>query len=462
MMSQRFLLFIRANVPDFLLALALSVALSYAILSGFDASLNMRTQFALEALIAGVFLLICYVGAWSRGMRIVSIVVALLYAVGAVIGALAMTPAVVSAIAEGAVNDVEGNYAIFVIVLLVVALFVYLMSRSRAGVVILAIVAVFSCGVTQFLFRAWLFEEGGLVDSVLVLGICVAFVIYQRYRVGIVKSDQRARPSFAMGAIVGVVAAMASVGIAALLFMGIIAPLNLETPVLKPFEHHIIPPIVDYTGANDQYLVEDPEVFSSLLNEREDATSQNAEGGSVPDEEQTETASSPLMRFLQSIAIFSEDDWSEDFDPVTIDRMHFGFLFILVFLLSVVIGLVLLRMSRRKARLHKMRDESYDRQVIYLYGFLLSRLKRLKMGKPDTSTPLEFAYDSRRKLVPFTRKTGKVDFVKVTLVYQRAAYGLGPVSQEDYDGVCRYYRAFFGNAHRHVGTLKWLWKFWRI
>lgn len=142
--------------------------------------------------------------------------------------------------------------------------------------------------------------------------------------------------------------------------------------------------------------------------------------------------------------------------------MQFGFLFVLVFILALIVGLVLLRISRRGARLRKMAGEPLDRQVIFLYGFLLSRFDRLKMGKPPASTPLEYAYDFRRKFVAFTRKTGKVDFVKVTLVYQRAAYGSEPVSQEDFDDVRRYYRAFFGNAHRYMGTLKWLWKFWRI
>lgn len=307
-MKRRVGLFVRAYGIDFLLALVLSVALSYAVLSGFDASLGLRMHFGLEALLAGVFLLVCYAGAWSRGMRAASIVVALVYGIAAVVVALAMAPPEVSALAEGSVNDVEGNYAIFVVVLLVTALVVYLLSRSRAGSVALALIAVFVCGIVQYLFRDWLFSEGGLIDFMVVLATGVALVVYQRYRIGIAKSKQRSGPAFGLGALVGLLVATVSMGCAALLFCLVIAPMNLSTPVLKPFEHHIVPPIVDYTGAYDQYLVEDPERFSSLLNEREDATSKNAEGGSVPDEEQTETSSNPIIRFLQSISIFSEDD----------------------------------------------------------------------------------------------------------------------------------------------------------
>lgn len=461
-MSGQFKRFAKSSALDFLMTLVLALALGYAVLSGFESTLVMRTNIGLMALVIGGLLLILYAGGWSRGARVVSIVGVIVYAVAAMAVALFLTAPEALPFADGTVNDVEGNHVIFVIVLTVVGLLVYLLSRSRAGALVLAFLAVFTCGVVQYLFPEWISEEGGFIVFVTCLVVSIMLVIYRRYVIGVTKTDHHARLAFAQVFALGLGVCAITAGIAAALFALVIMPLNLQTPVLKPFEHRIIPPIVDYTGAYDEYLVENPDVFTSLLNEKEDATSQNASGGSVPDEEQTETNSSPLMQFLQSMTIFSEDDWTESFDPVSYDRLQVGIPIALVLVIVALLVLVILRIRRRDVRLKRLREKPYAERVVFLYGFLLSRLKRLKLGKPETSTPLEFAFDSRKKLVPFTRKTGKVDLVEVTLIYQRAVYGSEEISAEDYAKVERYYRAFFNNAHRYMGTPRWLVQFWRI
>ena len=457
-MSEQFKRFAKSSALDFLMTLVLALVLGYAVLSGFESTLVMRTNVGLMALVIGGLLLILYAGGWSRGARVASIVGAIVYAVAAMAVALFLTAPEALPFADGTVNDVEGNHAIFVIVLVVVGLLVYLLSRSRAGALVLAFLSVFTCGVVQYLFPEWISEEGGFVVFVTCLVVSVMLVIYRRYVIGVTKTDHHARLAFAQTFAFGLGVCVITAGVAAALFALVIMPLNLSTPVLKPFEHRIIPPIVDYTGAYDEYLVENPDVFTSLLNEKEDATSQNASGGSVPDEEQTETSSSPLMQFLQSMTIFSEDDWTESFDPVSYDRLQIGIPIALVLVIVALLVLVILR----DVRLKRLRENPYAERVVFLYDFLLSRLKCLKLGKPETSTPLEFAFDSRKKLVPFTRKTGKVDLVEVTLIYQRAVYGAEEISAEDYAKVERYYRAFFNNAHRYMGTPRWLVQFWRI
>lgn len=454
--------FLRAMGYDFALVIVLATALSYAVLSGFEATMNLRMNIGLSALLGGIMLVMLYAGSWSRSLRVVSIVGAVVYAAICIVVAIALAGDATPVIVDGAVNDVEGNYAIFVVVVLTVAVLCYLLSRTRPGMIVLAVLAVFCCGVVQFLFRDWSSQEGGLVVFLVVLCASVALYIYRRYYIGVTKSEHNERVVFGQAALLGLGISALAIALSGLAFSLVIAPMNLSTPLLKPFEYYIIPPITEYTGAYDQYLVENPDEFSSLLNEREDATTQNAKGGSVPDEEQVDKATNPFITFLQSIAIFSEDDWSEDFDPVSIERMRFALLVLLLLFVLATLAVIIARIRVRDRRLRKLEDKPLSERVVFLYEFLLTRLDRLGLGKPETSTPLEFAFDSRRNLVPFTRRTGQVDFVKVTLVYQRAVYAGGDVSEEDYDCVRRYYRAFFNNAHRHVGTPRWLWKFWRI
>lgn len=455
--------FLRANLLDMVLVLVLSLSLVYAVLSGFDATLPMRTNFGLEALVSCVLLVILYAGAWSHKVRAISIVCAIAYFVAVLVVSLVMTSSEAAPFADGrTINDVEGNYAIFAITVLVITLLTYLLSRSSTLVVILALISVFTCCVVQYLFRDWAANEGGVIDFVIVLVISVSLIVYRRYRISSDAAEHKANTAYAQTFAFGVVISGVVVAISAVLFALVIAPLNLQTPVIKPFEVRIIPPIEDYTGTYDEYLVENPEEFTSLLNEREDETNQNTKGGSVPDNEETQTDAAPIIQFLKSMTIFSEDDWTEVFDPTTINRIRLGLTVALLLLVAIIAAAIALRIHWREVRLKKLSDKPYSMRVISLYDFLLSRLDRLKLGKPATSTPLEFAFDSRRKLAVFTRNTNKVDLVEITLIYQRATYGKEDVSKEEYERVVRYYREFFKNAHRFVGTPKWMYLFWRI
>ncbi len=92
------------------------------------------------------------------------------------------------------------------------------------------------------------------------------------------------------------------------------------------------------------------------------------------------------------------------------------------------------------------------------------RLRRAtaNIRKPHHLTPMEFTVGTQRVMAPFAQGTEGEDFVDVTDTYQRVCYGGCPVIAEEYDRLVGYYRAFFKNARKHVGKVKWLYTFWRI
>lgn len=456
------ILFLRAVIPDFVFCAAIACGVGYAVLSGFDATLTMRGELGLQLALIGGMLAILFAGSWSKRARGISIAAAVAFFVAAFAIAASSTPDGVSLTADGALNDVEGNYTVFAAVELVVAVLTYALSRRPSSALLLAVTSVFVCAVTQYLFRDWLSSEGGIIAFLVVLVTSFALVIYQRYRASAASSDQLVTPSFTTAAVSGLAVAALCIGGGCLAYIGIIAPLNLETPVYKPFEYRIIHPIVEYTGVYDQLLTEDPDKFSSLLSDKAEETTQNTEGGASPQENAEEPADNPLTSFVQSLTVFSDDSWTEAFSTVTIDQLALSALIALLVVALLCATIVAARIRWRSIRLRRIEEKTPAKQVICLYDFLLSRFARLGLGKPAQSTPLEYAYDFRRKMVPFTRGTGKVDLVRITLIYQRAAYGSGDIAPEELDDIKRYYRAFFGNAHRYVGTIRWLWKFWRI
>lgn len=455
-------LFLRSVVPDFLLCAAVALGVGYAVLSGFDATLALRDEPALQVGVVCAMLAVLFAGSWSKGARAASLAAAAALFAGGIAVALSLMPEGTAVMLDGSLNDAEGNYPVFVAVELLVAVLAYALSRRPAGALLSAVLAVSACAVVQYLYRDWLSAEGGMAAFLVVLCASIAQAAYQRYRASARESDRLASPAFASAALFGLVVAALCAGIAGAAYVGVVEPLGLGTPVLKPFEHRIVHPVVEYTGVYDQYLVEDPSRFSSLLGDKADETAQNSEDGSVPQEDSESAADNPLVQFVQSLTVFSDDDWTESFDAVTTERMRWGALAAVLAFVALCALLVVARVRRRTALLRRIERKEPAEQAICLYEFLLSRFARLKLEKPAQLTPLEYAYDFRRRMVPFTRGTGKVDFVRVTLVYQRAAYGSGEVSEEDLDALKRYYRSFFGNARRFVGTPAWLWKFWRI
>lgn len=461
----RLALFLKSSAFDFLLVLIVSVALTFTVSYGFESAAGYRGNVVLIVGITVPLLLALFLGSWSKRALVPSVVITVVLAVIIVAGAMVlMSPEVGLFTDAGAINDVEGNYVPFAIVAVVVPVIVYLLSRRTAGLVFLLILGVMACGVIQFLYRDWLSDQPGLPAAVgVLLGIAMLFV-YQGYKQSVYSAKRVKRTSFfgafGFSALVGMVCV--AVGLA--VFYGAVANLDLGTPVIKPFESYVARPTQENAGAYEKQDVYGDDTTDDTDDDM-DETNQNAEGGDSESNDAQENAGpiSTIGNFIKQIT--GQDSSHEDEDNESISYLILNLVMPIVITLLVLlcVGIIVFWHYRRKMRLKRIDAYPPQYRVWYLYTFLLERLRRLKIVKPDHLTPLEFAIGFEQTLAPFTRDTGGVDFAGVTGVYMDACYGGGTVSLEDYERVVSYYRAFFKNARRHVGWPKWvLWKFWRI
>ena len=90
----------------------------------------------------------------------------------------------------------------------------------------------------------------------------------------------------------------------------------------------------------------------------------------------------------------------------------------------------------------KIEELPLPERVALLYNFFMRGFERLKVEKPLTATPIEFALSSATELAGFMRNDSQADLLGITLIYQRAVYGAGNVSEEDYNYVRDYYLSF--------------------
>ncbi len=451
-------MFAKSALPDFVWAIVVAVALSSAVSYGFESAPELCDNYPVIAALCTVVMLPMVFGSYSRRTLVPGIVLTAVAASAVIALGVQHTPAQVPLFADGWVNDVADNYVVFAVVVVVVSMLVYLLSRRKAGLVVLLVLAVVCCAFVQFLFREWAVQAGGLAVSLAaLLGIGALFVL-QGYRAGIMGSNRVKKTSFFAAALFSVVVAAVSVGIGCGLYYVVVQPLNLSTMTLKPFQETFAQPTIEYMGVSGYTLI-DSDKDTNSTNDQQLNTNQNQEHK----DNKNGTVGEAYASINKALENLDPDNWNAAFDPVMFKKMAFAVLWVVLAIVVVLFVLVVLRRSCRKRRLAKIAGLVPAQQVDWLYRWFIERFDRLKIPHVESLTPLEFALGSRRVLQSFDDAEHDVDFVRVTDIYQRACFGAEPLSRAEYDEVIGYYWAFFGNACRYSGKLRWiLWRFWRI
>jgi hypothetical protein len=75
---------------------------------------------------------------------------------------------------------------------------------------------------------------------------------------------------------------------------------------------------------------------------------------------------------------------------------------------------------------------------------------------------MEFALATRAQMAPFCKNTGGVDFLALTLIWQRAAFDTGRLTEDDWQHMRTFYVNFLPNSKDYLGKYRWLLYFWRL
>ncbi|MDO4501726.1 MAG: hypothetical protein Q4D06_00945 [Coriobacteriia bacterium] len=457
----RLRLFLESSLFDFVLVMVASVALTFTISYGFESAASLRGNWMLEAACTAPLLLAMFAGSWSKKALVPSAVVTVLLAVGIVVGFAMAMPAGTELFVDGMVNDVDQNYVVFALVVVVVPVAVYLLSRRRAGVVALLVLDVLACGTIQFLYRDWTAMGSGTAAFLISFFAVGMMMIYQTYRSSVYGAKRVKKTAFPAAFGFAALIAGVCVAVGALVFFGLINALGISTPNIKPFTDYYQRPVIEYSGAFSRQQVINPNKYTSTLTENEQQTNQEVPGGKQS-QDSTAPTMDPLEGVAQALTSFDADEWAEQFQAIGYETVVLTSVSVVALIALLIAAIILARRWWRERRLQKIADLPVGNRIVYLYDFLMGRFHRLKICKPEQLTPMEWAMASRRTLMPFTKGTGGVDLLTLTLIYQRVIYGTGDVTERDYKRVERYYRQFFGNAREYTGKVKWLWKFWRI
>ena len=457
-------LFLRATLFDFMLVLVVSTCLTIAVSFGFESAPNLRTNVLLVTGITAPMCVLLFAGSYSKRAIPVSVVLCIAYGIALLAVLQSMAPSDVPLFVDNAVNDTGDNYFVFGLVVAIVPVLVYLLSRRRAGVFVLFVCGALACQLTQFMFRDWADTEPALAISLIAYVCMAAMFVFQSYRSSIYQARRLKQTHFAGVSAYAMLIAGICLGAGALVFFVIIAPAGLSTPGIKPFQEYFERPTIEYSGIYTEQEVENPDIVTNKTNDEVQKTNQDAKGGvdnQSPQDDNSQGAN-PISTTLQQFSNFDLNDWQEMFDTINYNQLALNAALLLIPLIALFVLVVWLFHRRRAKRLEKIANEDPAYRVWFLWAFLEERLRRLGIEKPDTLTPMEYALASRNVMLPFNRGTGGVDYLQLTLIYQRAVYAGANVSEDDYKKFESFYNAFFANAKRVSGKIKWLWRFWRI
>ncbi len=469
----RLRLFLESSLFDFIMVLMVSVSLTFTVSYAFYSAGDYRGNVALLIAITAPLLIALFLGGWSKKALIPSAIITALIAAVIIGVAAAFTPSDIPMFTQSqkvlgvllvaptrVVNDVDENYVIFAMIAVVIPVLVFLLSRRTAGLVILMAGCVIATGTVQFLYRDWMESEPWLPAFVcMLLGVGMLFV-YQCYRQSVYSAKRLKRTTF-LGAfvfstLVGAVCVLFGLGV----FYGVLDSMGIETPELKFFQNYVSAPISEHEGVYTDFAVIGDDTTSETNDNDPEETNDDAEG----EGQASEGLLAQISGLLSQISKAFDFDASEaESNQINYLIIRLATIIITILLILLIVGIILGRRAMRERRLKKIENASSAYRMWYLYTFFLERLRRMKIRKPAYLTPLEFALGFRKTMQPFTRNTGGVDFVEVTILYMDVCYGDKPLDSKDYERVKSYYRAFFKNAREYVGWPKWvLWKFWRI
>lgn len=437
--------YIKLRIWDFFLCILCQIGLIFNIFAGFildDAVCNsVILVILLFAVLDAVFLIFAY----NKKLMIA----------GIILGIAVMTVYVFIAASSGIYDDEAANsLGISLFLIFVVGLLVFLLSRSRAGIVVLFVLGNFVIAGSYFLqydVKLWTF----LLFEVAVL----LFFLYRNYCITLmnVHAGKVKIPAYLIQSlIICLIAFVLGCGVYKL----IIKPLNPPARDLKLITVLEDMEVLKVIGVSSIREMLDPDklseeelkriVYSDQLDEENEE--QEIE---KPTEEET-TGSDPADE--QN----SEQNGSGELESQFVYNLFhkYGWVVILVIIALIISAAFVIRNMRRKKWQTAVDALSRENQVVNYYQYFLSSLSKLGYKKPDQFTLYEYSEAISYEMEAF--QSGEVTFDKLTKVYVGTYYGAHEVTVEEAGWFKEFYKGFLGNTRKEAGFLRYCIKFFTL
>lgn len=445
--------YIISVLPEAILLVVVSTSLAYYFSTGFVAGEGISGCVPIALAVCAVLTAVLHAIAWSKRTALVggvSLAVVLLVAF-----------AIALAVGGGAnvLEDTEGNLVLFASCVVLTCIGCFLLSRKVVLCALLVVGGAFACGVMQYLY-----QEGHAVSFAVFIVSAASLLMCRVYRAGLVGSLTR-RTAFAPTAGFALFTALVAVGLSALVFFVVIAPLDSPALEVKLITEYKALEELPRRGTSETLSITDPDLTSTVLNgEFTDAQEDDTERETETDSQGTSVAES-VQEARQSIGSslgYAADGAVSLFDLITFNQKWYGFVLLIVLAVLVLVAPWVIKHVTRKRFLDNALLLPPRECVKTLYERFMRNFSRLGVGRAQSATPFEFAVNTQRELAIFSLDATDGGFMRVTSAFARASFGDKEPTSADIAACRNFYGSFFSNARKYAGVPKYIRLYFRL
>lgn len=429
--------YLKQRTADCLLCICLSASMVSAVCSGFVLedpwSRNVAAVFALCAVLQFLLLLIA-----RRRLSI---------GIGIAVGAIAAIGAAVYLRTYQPFTEESSNSAfIFLLISVIACILIFLLSRTRAGIVVLFLLGNFIQAGSHFLqFPAPLWSLLLFLLSVSVLFFHRTYIVSASHadlgKIHLVKYLGQILPL-----------CLAALLIAGGLYAGVVRPLNPPTQELKLITVLKSMDPLKVLGVSSVETVLDPDMSSEQPPEEDDFAGDEGEDPSddlgketPPPNESPEDSDKQQQN--------TDSERQQFWTAIRYDDGVRSYLWLLLLIPLLIVAAFVLRLLLRKRWRKKVRALSHEEAVVNYYQFFLKRLERLGLKRAKQHTLEEYVSHTQVQLEPFGE--GHSTFGDLTAIYEKVLYGRCPVSDEEYGQFEAFYDSFYRCLRKEAGVVKY-------
>ncbi len=428
---------------DWILCNLISIGLIVNILSGFEID-NMDLYMPVLVGLTVGLTFVYFLAAVNKITAITGILAGIMVLIGTILLCRRVNPFL---------NDQEYATQIVCIIIAAVSLAVFLVCRTKAGIILLFLAGnVVQAGAAflQFPCKLWAY--------ILFLASSGLMIFYRVYVISIMKSHT-GKIRFKGFMIQNICVCMTALMLAFAVFVGIIKPMNPPTDELKLIQKMMSLEVLEKIGVSSILVQVDPNKQSDQLPDDQLTTDQKDEGEEEKGNDASENSLYNGIKQLSGNAVDSAADQMRKAMAVSYDIAGYWYLYLIG--IVVLIGLVIfLKKFLRKRWLDQIDRLPRADAVVNLYSFFLFGLSKAGCAKAGNITLDEYLSLNADQLHKFDHES--VGFEKLTDTYRKAYYGRQAVSDEEYGDFRLYYSVFHKNVCKAVGKIRYIPLYFRL
>jgi hypothetical protein len=425
--------YLKYRAADFLLLSCIAASLVFSVCTGFlledGLSSSVPMVFFLTALLEGSYFLFAY----QRSTRVLGVLVGITLVIMAAVYARAFHPME---------NETENSLFLYLLLEVLVSLIAFFLCRSRLGTLVLLLVGsllISGAAFLQFPTPIW---------CMLVFPLsCGGMLLYRVYlwgsrqaKLGKIRVGRYLRQMILLVLCCGVLAG----GI----FYLVIRPLNPTTQELRLITQLQSMELLERLGVSSVKTVLDPTLSADTPPERTEYDNETAQ---QQKDQQQDLLEAPETQPEQEEAPAQAVNY-DLFSP----SLLWLLLLIPLTIICVFVGRVLYKRHWHKCVQALPREAA----VVLYYHFFQKRLQKIGLGCPEFHTLREYAEETVHQMEVF--QVGEVTFADLTGVYEAVIYGGAVPTDEELWKFVAFYKQFYKNLRREIGTVKYYLQVFRF